>query len=110
MSGKAFITVFLLVFYAATPLFAAEGNAEEGTIFTLWPLIDYRESPREGYSNLSLLGYAGCADAAVAVDVEKQTVTVKGCGKEETFSFEISPFDKALVLAGGWVDYADKRY
>jgi 3-isopropylmalate/(R)-2-methylmalate dehydratase small subunit len=57
-----------------------------------------------------LLGYAGCADAFVALDVEKQTVTVKGCGGEETFSFEISPFDKALVLAGGWVDYADKRY
>jgi 3-isopropylmalate/(R)-2-methylmalate dehydratase small subunit len=58
----------------------------------------------------ALLGYATCADAAVAVDVEKQTVTVKGCGREETFSFEISPFDKALVLAGGWVDYADQRY
>jgi 3-isopropylmalate/(R)-2-methylmalate dehydratase small subunit len=58
----------------------------------------------------ALLGYATCADAAVAVDVEKQTVTVKGGGREETFSFEISPFDKALVLAGGWVDFADQRY
>ena len=29
---------------------------EKGTIFTLWPLVDYRESPREGYRNLSLLG------------------------------------------------------
>jgi len=37
-------------------------------------------------------------------------VTAKGGGKEESYTFEISPFDKALVLAGGWVDYADQRY
>ena len=28
----------------------------------------------------------------------------------ESFSFEISPFDKALVEAGGWVEFADARY
>jgi hypothetical protein len=56
MSGKAFITVFLLVVFATAPLSAAEGKADEGTIFTLWPLVDYRESPKEGFSNLSLLG------------------------------------------------------
>jgi hypothetical protein len=28
----------------------------KGTIFTLWPLIDYRESPKEGFSNLGILG------------------------------------------------------
>lgn len=33
-----------------------EEGREEGTIFTFWPLVDYRESPREGFSNLSLLG------------------------------------------------------
>ncbi|RII26628.1 MAG: hypothetical protein CXR31_09430 [Geobacter sp.] len=40
------------------PLWAAEEgtSAREGTIFTLWPLVDYRESPREHYRNLSLLG------------------------------------------------------
>lgn len=27
-----------------------------GTVFTLWPLIDYRESPSDGFANLSLLG------------------------------------------------------
>ncbi len=58
----------------------------------------------------ALFGYARCEDAAITVDVEKQTLTVKGKGREETLSFEISPFDKALVLAGGWVDYADQRY
>ncbi len=58
----------------------------------------------------ALLSYAECPDVTLGVDVKSQTVTIKGGGKEETFSFDISPFDKALVLAGGWVDYADQRY
>jgi len=44
------------------------------------------------------------------LDVAAQSLTVSGGGKSETISFEISPFDKALVLAGGWVDYADTKY
>jgi 3-isopropylmalate/(R)-2-methylmalate dehydratase small subunit len=66
------------------------------------------ELPREKID--ALFGYAECADTAIMVDVADQTITVKGCGKEESFSYMISPFDKALVLAGGWVDYADQRY
>jgi 3-isopropylmalate/(R)-2-methylmalate dehydratase small subunit len=66
------------------------------------------ELPREDIE--ALMGYADCVDAAMALDLEKGTLTVKGCGKEATFGFAISPFDKALVLAGGWVDYADQRY
>ena len=66
------------------------------------------ELPKEKID--ALLGYAGCADTAITVDMAEQAITVKGSGKEESFSFEISPFDKALVLAGGWVDYADQRY
>jgi 3-isopropylmalate/(R)-2-methylmalate dehydratase small subunit len=57
-----------------------------------------------------LFRYADNADAVIGVDVELQQVTVRGGGKEESFAFDISPFDKALVLAGGWVDYADQRY
>ncbi|MCM2357422.1 MAG: hypothetical protein NDI77_04685 [Geobacteraceae bacterium] len=57
MSGKSFIIMLLLLF-AAAPLHAEEVTASpaEGTIFTFWPLIDYRESPAEKFSNLSLLG------------------------------------------------------
>ncbi|HET6420881.1 MAG TPA: hypothetical protein VFG19_12025 [Geobacteraceae bacterium] len=58
MPAKA-ITAFLLILIAGTSqLFAADipDKREEGTIFTLWPVIDYRESPKEGYSNLSILG------------------------------------------------------
>ncbi|GFE59326.1 3-isopropylmalate dehydratase small subunit 2 [Geobacter sp. AOG1] len=66
------------------------------------------ELPKEKIDRL--LGYAQYPDTAMAVDVAGQTVTVRGGGHEETVSFDISPFDKALVLAGGWVDYADKKY
>jgi 3-isopropylmalate/(R)-2-methylmalate dehydratase small subunit len=57
-----------------------------------------------------LFSYGSCPDAAIGIDVEKQALTISGGGKEETLSFEVSPFDKALVLAGGWVDYADQKY
>jgi 3-isopropylmalate/(R)-2-methylmalate dehydratase small subunit len=58
----------------------------------------------------AIISFSGFADAEISLDLEKQTLMVKGAGKEETFSFEISPFDNALVNAGGWVDYADQRY
>lgn len=66
------------------------------------------ELPREKID--ALFRYAECPDVAIGVDLEKQTITVQGGGEVETFAFDISPFDKALVLAGGWVDYADQRY
>lgn len=50
------------------------------------------------------------ADAAMNIDIETRKLTVSGGGKTREFSFELSPFDKALVLAGGWVDYADLKY
>lgn len=46
----------------------------------------------------------------VEVHLHEQKVIARGNGRETTFSFEISPFDKALVEAGGWVEYADARY
>jgi 3-isopropylmalate/(R)-2-methylmalate dehydratase small subunit len=49
-------------------------------------------------------------DASMNIDIESQTLTMSGGGKSKTFSFDISPFDKALVMAGGWVDYADSKY
>lgn len=50
------------------------------------------------------------ADVEIAVDLEGQKVTARHGAKEEVFSFNISPFDKALVQAGGWVEFADARY
>lgn len=54
--------------------------------------------------------YAACDDAAMAIDIEAQTLAISGGGRQKSFSFELSPFDKALVMAGGWVDYADSKY
>lgn len=57
-SKTAFIACFLFCLFASGPLFANEKETAEegGTIFTFWPLIDYRESPADGYRNLALLG------------------------------------------------------
>lgn len=49
-------------------------------------------------------------ELAISVDLAAQTVSAESGGTKETFAFEISPFDKALVEAGGWVEYADARY
>ena len=50
------IRTLLLLMLLASPVAGAPGPADEGSIFTLWPLVDYRSSPKEGFSNLSLLG------------------------------------------------------
>jgi hypothetical protein len=31
-------------------------------------------------------------------------------GVSEPVPFALAPFDRALIEAGGWVDYADQRY
>lgn len=53
---RLLLLAFLVTINAASPLRAADGDGSEGTIFTFWPLIDYRESPADGFSNLSILG------------------------------------------------------
>lgn len=57
-----------------------------------------------------LFSFDNCPDTAIGVDVEKQTLTISGGGRKEIITFDVSPFDRALVLAGGWVDYADQKY
>ena len=43
-------------------------------------------------------------------DFAKGIFTFTAPGVEETHIFSISDFDRTLVEAGGWVDYADKNY
>jgi 3-isopropylmalate/(R)-2-methylmalate dehydratase small subunit len=57
-----------------------------------------------------IFSHAGDDDATMSIDIEAGTLTMCGGGKKKIINFEISPFDKALVLAGGWVDYADQKY
>ena len=66
------------------------------------------ELPKEELDQI--FSHAADSDANISIDMEAQTLTVSGGGKTKVFNFTISPFDKALVMAGGWVDYADQRY
>jgi 3-isopropylmalate/(R)-2-methylmalate dehydratase small subunit len=49
-------------------------------------------------------------ETTVETDFEDRKFTFKADGKEATFSYTISDFDRDLVKAGGWVDYADEKY
>jgi len=67
------------------------------------------ELPDEKVQALFELG-AG-KKAQLCVDLENDILIVTdGSGKELTLEFSISEFDKALVKAGGWVEFADKNY
>ncbi|MEI6205882.1 MAG: 3-isopropylmalate dehydratase small subunit [Desulfuromonadales bacterium] len=57
-----------------------------------------------------IFSHGGDEGLSIDIDIETQTLTINGAGKQKIFNFELSPFDKALVLSGGWVDYADKKY
>jgi len=49
-------------------------------------------------------------DAYVKVDLENSRFTIEGNGKSDSINFKLNPFDAELVKAGGWVEYADRRY
>ncbi|AMV72531.1 3-isopropylmalate dehydratase small subunit [Desulfuromonas carbonis] len=66
------------------------------------------ELPRADIDRLFALQAAGPVE--VTVDLAGQQLSARAGGKSEAFRFEISPFDKALVEAGGWVEFADARY
>ncbi|MCK9171859.1 MAG: 3-isopropylmalate dehydratase small subunit 2 [Desulfuromonas sp.] len=67
------------------------------------------ELPKDQIDRLFALALR--TEVEIAVDVEAQCLTANGAdGTSETFSFDLSAFDKALVQAGGWVEFADARY
>ncbi|UCE78185.1 MAG: hypothetical protein JSV13_06585 [Nitrospiraceae bacterium] len=49
-------------------------------------------------------------NAKVSVDFEKDTLTVSSDRGAETIAYQITDFDKELVKAGGWVEFADTKY
>ncbi len=53
--------------------------------------------------------FAG-TEAECATDMDKFEFTIANGKTRKVYKFEIAPFDLALVKAGGWVDYADKKY
>ncbi len=66
------------------------------------------ELPKEDID--SIFRFTECADSEIEIDIEAGEIVVKACGSEEKTRFSMLPFDRALVLAGGWVDYADRNY
>lgn len=49
-------------------------------------------------------------EVSIEVDLQGHQLTASAGGRNEVCRFDISPFDQALVEAGGWVEFADKRY
>ena len=66
------------------------------------------ELPKQDIDALMALRQAG--KVTVVVDLDAQKLTARAGDQKKEFSFEISQFDKALVEAGGWVEFADARY
>jgi 3-isopropylmalate/(R)-2-methylmalate dehydratase small subunit len=56
----------------------------------------------------SLFGHRAGAD--ISIDFKADRLTIESGKGKETFEYSISGFDKALVEAGGWVDFADVKY
>jgi 3-isopropylmalate/(R)-2-methylmalate dehydratase small subunit len=50
------------------------------------------------------------APTTVSVDLGAGLLRFAADGRQRDIPFAVSPFDRALVEAGGWVEYADGRY
>lgn len=49
-------------------------------------------------------------ETTLTTDLEQKTLRFSAGNDEHVLTFEISDFDQALVVSGGWVGYADSRY
>ena len=49
-------------------------------------------------------------ETALTVDIEAASLTFTGGGNTKSVPFVLKDFEKALVEAGGWVEYAAARY
>jgi 3-isopropylmalate/(R)-2-methylmalate dehydratase small subunit len=50
------------------------------------------------------------ANVAVRVDLQQEEIVAKNKGDELVIPFNLNPFDRDLVMAGGWLAFADKKY
>jgi len=49
-------------------------------------------------------------EAKIDIDFENNRLTIESPRGKETIGYKISEFDRALVEAGGWVEFADSKY
>ncbi len=66
------------------------------------------ELPEPELDKLFALAQQG--EVRVAVDLDASRLSAEAAGERELIPFELSAFDRALVQAGGWVEFADQRY
>lgn len=67
------------------------------------------ELPKEKIDQLFDLGRQ--SEVEIAVDVPNSTLVARNQqGQQLELGFDLSPFDRSLVEAGGWVEFADARY
>lgn len=52
----------------------------------------------------------GAHPTHVAADLRRMLLDFTADGSTEQVPFALAPFDRALIEAGGWVEYADRRY
>lgn len=66
------------------------------------------ELPKEDIDRL-FAAYAG-KPTTIAVDLNRDMLVVQSGGSQTEMPFELTDYDRALIEAGGWVDYADVHY
>jgi 3-isopropylmalate/(R)-2-methylmalate dehydratase small subunit len=66
------------------------------------------ELPKEVIDDL-FASFSGL-ETTLATDFDHDCFIVKAENREKTIPFMLSGFDRELVLAGGWVNFADKKY
>ena len=49
-------------------------------------------------------------ETTISVDIDKDLIILDADGINNSYSFSISEFDKDLVRAGGWLNFADSNY
>jgi 3-isopropylmalate/(R)-2-methylmalate dehydratase small subunit len=50
------------------------------------------------------------SSADISIDFENDKFVITSGKGSSTFAYKISEFDKALVKAGGWLEFADSKY
>jgi len=65
------------------------------------------ELSQEDIDSLFSLGH----EVSIKVDMERSLISAKNeTGKSLAITFAMNEFDRKLVMAGGWLAYADKKY
>ena len=59
--------------------------------------------------NLIFKHFSG-KESEVHTDFDHNTLIIRSAEQEEIIPFTVADFDRKLVKAGGWVDYADQHY